>query len=798
MAKNLNLDTLVKAADSLSSVSDKVDLVSTVSGNKKVAAKAAKLNEGVSQLQSGMESGKEVIHRVQQWGQKAPLAQTLTGSHSPTSSATTLVSSTQSTSSIQSTLSSLLGSSPSGLQFTLEAGSLPAETFSVISFDAKARYSELYCIELAVSSQNPAIDPSSVLDNRAVLSIWQNGEKLQTLAGMVTYFEQGDSGFRLTHYRLHIQPDLWRATLRRNSRIFQQKDIQTILSTILSENKVADYAFVLRYPHPEREFCVQYQESDFDFFQRLTAEEGIFYYFEQQDGQHRLMLTDDAATLSGNTTLPYNLNRNAQLQEKSITSFNRSERVRQSEVTLKDYTFKKPNWQATFNRPANDTQYQRTVYEHYDYPGRFKDGRGENYTRYRLESLRQDAHLGWGESNSPNLQVGKLFKLQNHPNESLNTEWQLVGIEYKGQQPQAGEAEAGDKATTLAARFEFMPREQTWRPQQRTKPRVDGPQVAIVTGPAGEEIYTDNFGRVRLQFLWDREGKFDDHSSCWIRVTQPWAGKGWGMMAIPRVGQEIVVDFLDGDPDQPIVTGRTYHANMPLPAELPAGKTQMHVMSQTYKDGGYNGMIMDDATGSQRLDFQAQKDMSTNVLNDQSATIQNNRSVTVVGGNETRTVQSGNLSESVKGDRSILVESGDQSRVIKSGNLSESVKGNRSISIEEGNQSLVVKTGDRGVEVQTGNDSLVVKTGNRSVEVSTGDDSKKVGSGNLYESVAQTRATEAKTIQMVGSESIVLNVGSATLNMTTDAITICFGDGSGITIKAGGVYAIAPEIHLNK
>ena len=405
MAKSIKPDSLVKAVDSVSSVGDKVDLISSLSSNQKLAEKAAKLKDGISQLQSSTESGKEVIHRVQQWGQKNPLAQTLTGNGSPTSSATTLVSSTQSTSSIQSALSSLLGSAPSGLQFTLEAGGLPAETFSVISFDAKSRYSELYCIELVVSSQNPAIDPSSVLDNRAVLSIWQNGEKLQTLAGMVTYFEQGDSGFRLTHYRLHIQPDLWRATLRRNSRIFQQKDIQTILSTILSENKVADYAFVLRYLHPEREFCVQYQESDFDFFQRLTAEEGIFYYFEQQDGQHRLILTDDAATLSGNTTLPYNLNRNAQLQEKSITSFNRSERVRQSEVTLKDYTFKKPNWQATFNRPANDIQYQRTMYEHYDYPGRFKDGRGENYTRYRLESLRQDAHLGWGESNSPNLQA---------------------------------------------------------------------------------------------------------------------------------------------------------------------------------------------------------------------------------------------------------------------------------------------------------------------------------------------------------------------------------------------------------
>ncbi|MBN6077111.1 type VI secretion system tip protein VgrG, partial [Aggregatibacter actinomycetemcomitans] len=314
---------------------------------------------------------------------------------------------------------------------------------------------------------------------------------------------------------------------------------------------------------------------------------------------------------------------------------------------------------------------------------------------------------------SPNLQVGKLFKLQNHPNASLNTDWQLVGVVYKGQQPQSNELEAGDKATTLNGRFEFMPREQTWRAQQRTKPRVDGPQIAIVTGPAGEEIYTDNFGRVRLQFLWDREGKFDDHSSCWIRVTQPWAGKGWGMMAIPRVGQEIVVDFLDGDPDQPIVTGRTYHANMPLPADLPAGKTQMHVMSQTYKDGGYNGMIMEDATGNQRLDFQAQKDMNTKVLNDQSASIGNNRSLDVTG------------------------------------NEDNTIGGNRTVKV-------------------TGTQTYTIGKG-RTTTVSAGDDIKNIDSGNLKETISGARNSNAKTVKFNAGEKIELIVG--------EGISITMGDG---------------------
>ena len=295
-----------------------------------------------------------------------------------------------------------------------------------------------------------------------------------------------------------------------------------------------------------------------------------------------------------------------------------------------------------------------------------------------------------------------------------------------------------------------MPREQTWRPQQRTKPRVDGPQVAIVTGPAGEEIYTDNFGRVRLQFLWDREGKFDDHSSCWIRVTQPWAGKGWGMMAIPRVGQEVVVDFLDGDPDQPIVTGRTYHANMPLPAELPAGKTQMHVMSQTYKDGGYNGMIMEDATGNQRLDFQAQKDMNTKVLNDQSALIGNNRSLDVTGNDSTTVGQ------------------------------------NRTIKV-------------------TGSESTTVGKG-RSVTVSEENDTKHVDSGSLEEIIPNgARNTTSKTvkfdatekIELLVGESISITMGEGKIELRCGSSTITLNESSIQLVSADDISSKAAHIGLN-
>ncbi|MDU8924524.1 type VI secretion system tip protein TssI/VgrG, partial [Pasteurellaceae bacterium LIM206] len=500
--------TSIKPSDgyqTLSGVNDLTDSIGTaaeLTGNEKLAGRANTVKGVVSQAKHGASVMNDVIHRVQRI------------SGGGTSQSQSLSKVKDETNPLDY-LTALFNRTPSGLQFTLETSG--KVVFSVTGFNFRAGYNELYRLEIEASSPDSAVEAMTVLDNAAVLSIWQDGEVQQTISGMVTEFEQGDSGFRRTYYRLTIQPDLWRASLRHNSRIFQQKDIQSILSVLLSENHVTDYGFTLRQPHPVREFCVQYQETDYAFLQRLCAEEGIFYYFEQDEGRHRLVLTDDAVTLNDGVRLSYNPNKGAQLQEKVITKFSYSERVRPSHTVLKDYTFKKPDWQATYNEQAKDAENQRTGYEHYDYPGRFKDGRGQQYTRYRLESLRRDAHLGKGESNSGQLQVGKRFVLSQHPNGRFNTTWQVVSLEMEGRQPQAVEQESGEKGTTLVSRFEFLPRQQNWRAEQRTKPRVDGPQIALVTGPKEEEIYTDNFGRVKLQFLWDRYTQNDDHSSCWIR-----------------------------------------------------------------------------------------------------------------------------------------------------------------------------------------------------------------------------------------------------------------------------------------
>ncbi|MDE9493549.1 type VI secretion system tip protein VgrG [Xenorhabdus bovienii] len=531
------------------------------------------------------------------------------------------------------------GTAPSGLQFTLTAGGLPPETFVVTDFSLTEGFSQPFHLTVGLASADPAIDFPAVLDRSATLTILQEGVEQRSITGMVARFEQGNTGLHQTTYQMSIYPDLWRTTLRQNSRIFQQLDIAAILTTLLKEHGIRDVVFSLRHPHPAREFCVQYQESDFTFLQRLTAEEGIFYFFECGSGRNTLVFADDAGSVPPGIVLPYQPGEGSTTGTPSVGSFTCSAQVRPAQVQLKDYTFKNPAWPAEFSQQMKEDTLQQRYYEHYDYPGRFKDeAHGQAFTRYRLEALRSDAVTGQGSGQAIAVQPGKLFTLDNHPRADLNQPWQVVSASHAGSQPQARETASGDSGTTLHSQFSFIRHNQHWRPAPRPKPTIDGPQIAKVVGPAGEEIFCDQYGRIRLQFPWDRYGKSDDQSSCWIRVSQPWAGQGWGMLAIPRIGQEVVVDFLHGDPDQPIVTGRTYHASNIPPGALPGSKTQMAFRSKTHKGEGYNELLFEDAKGSEKLALHAQKDMDTTVLNGRATRVTHDHTESV-GNNQVITVR---------------------------------------------------------------------------------------------------------------------------------------------------------------
>ncbi|AJJ63871.1 Rhs element Vgr family protein [Yersinia aldovae 670-83] len=601
---------------------------------------------------------------------------------------------------------------PSGLQFTLTTAGLAPQTFVVVDFSLSEMLSSPFVLNVGLASADPSVDFAAVLDEDATLFVWRDGVLQRSVTGMVASFEQGDTGFHQTRYSMVIRPALWRTSLRRNSRIFQQESIESITTTLLKENGINDFAFGFRNPHPAREFCVQYQESDFDFIQRLTAEEGIFYYFEFSAGKNTIVYADDVGSLPKGASLPYNPNVAAQAQELCVTTFTRSAQVRPAMVQLKDYTFKNPNWSAAFSEQSGELQNQRPDYEHFDFPGRFKDEQhGQDFTRYRLEALRNDANLGQGESNDFTLQPGQLFSLTNHPRSDLNHSWQLLGVQHTGKQMQALEQESGDQGTVLFNHFSFIPPTQTWRPTPLPKPAMDGPQIAMVVGPPGEEIYCDEFGRIRLQFLWDRYGQSNDNSSCWIRVTQPWAGQGWGMLAIPRIGQEVVVDFLHGDPDQPIVTGRTYHANNIPPGSLPASKTQMAFRSKTHKGEGFNEMRFEDAKGGEGLFLHAQKDMTTTVKNDQNLTVESgNRTLNILAGNESKTVKQGGLSENV-----CTMRSTDANQVQVKAKAGKSGAGTQ---LYEASDDITLKVGAGEIKMTTS--SIVLKFAGSSIQLDAG------------------------------------------------------------------------------
>ena len=334
--------------------------------------------------------------------------------------------------------------------------------------------------------------------------------------------------------------------------------------------------------------------------------------------------------------IPWNPNTRTEVSTLCISQFRYSAQIRPSSVVTKDYTFKRPGWAGRFDQEGQYQDYQRTQYEVYDYPGRFKGAHGQNFARWQMDGWRNNAEVARGTSRSPEIWPGRRIVLTGHPQANLNREWQVVASELHGEQPQAVPGRSGS-GTTLNNHFAVIPADRTWRPQPLLKPLVDGPQSAVVTGPAGEEIFCDEHGRVRVKFNWDRYNPSNQDSSCWIRVAQAWAGTGFGNLAIPRVGQEVIVDFLNGDPDQPIIMGRTYHQENRTPGSLPGTKTQMTIRSKTYKGSGFNELKFDDATGKEQIYIHAQKNMNTEVLNNRTTDVINNHAEKI-GNNQAITV----------------------------------------------------------------------------------------------------------------------------------------------------------------
>ncbi|KFX02452.1 type VI secretion protein VgrG [Pectobacterium betavasculorum] len=549
-----------------------------------------------------------------------------------------------------------------GLQFTVKVGALPESTFAVVDFQLSEALNQPFALSLNLASPLPGVDFGAVLDQPCELRVWYEGELKRRVSGIISAFAQGDTGFRRTRYQAEVRPALWRLGLRTNARIFQAQKPEDIIGALLEESGITDYAFALRHEHAPREYCVQYRESDLAFITRLAAEEGLYFFHEFEAGKHRVVFADDAGALSKGPELFFNLATQGLSEGEYVHRFRYAEAVSTAEVALKDYSFKAPAYGLLHRKMSSELEHQRDTYQHFDYPGRFKkDPSGKAFTGYRLDALRAGAMTGSGESNAAMLMPGSSFTLTEHPNLTLNAAWQLVAITHSGQQPQALEEESGGEPTTYSNSFEVISAKSTWRAGLPYKPMVDGPQIATVVGPAGEEIYCDEYGRIKLQFPWDRYGASDDQSSCWVRVSQGWAGGQYGLIAIPRIGHEVIVSFLEGDPDQPIVTGRTFHATNPSPYPLPANKTRTSLRTSTHKGAGFNELRFEDQAGQEEVFIHAQKDMNTVVLNNRSTTVTADHTENI-GGNQTVSVIKDQSTE-IQGQQTIAIH-GNRSTVI--------------------------------------------------------------------------------------------------------------------------------------
>ncbi|PLY35247.1 type VI secretion system tip protein VgrG, partial [Pectobacterium carotovorum] len=381
-------------------------------------------------------------------------------------------------------------------------------------------------------------------------------------------------------------------------------------------------------------------------------------------------------------------------------------------VELKDYNFKTPAYGLSHKKMSGELAHQRESYQHYDYPGRYKqDPSGKAFSGYRLDALRSGAVTSEGGSNCAGLMPGNTFTLTEHPNAALNAVWQTVSVTHVGQQPQALEEESGGEPTTMSNSFTVVKGTTTWRAAMPYKPMVDGPQIATVVGPTGEEIYCDQYGRVKLQFPWDRYGASNDQSSCWVRVSQGWAGGQYGMIAIPRIGHEVIVSFLEGDPDQPIVTGRTFHATNPSPYPLPANKTRTTLRSKTHKGKGFNELSFEDATDNEEIFLHAQKNMAVRVLNSKDERVDYNRTTSIghdeelVVANDRKVTVEGNQDHKTTGNHLSLTE-GDRGIQVK-GDLAQKISGVFSV---DSNGDLTLQSGSK-LTLRVGGSFVVIHAG---------------------------------------------------------------------------------------
>ena len=570
-----------------------------------------------------------------------------------------------------------------GAPFDLHIRSLPPGALRVVSFRARERMSRPYVADViaACADIDDARLQTEVLGSRACL--WIHGPRgARALRGVIA--RSGTRGAHLhdrTAFELRIVPRLAMLSLRKNSRIFQDRTTPEIVAAILDEAGIA-HRFETKAKHPPRGYCVQYEETDLEFIHRLLAETGLFYSFEHAgedaavETPEVVLLRDGAtyAPIEGDETLVHRVvpeGSTLQLEEHHVIELHRTRRAAPARLSRRDYDFLRPLSPLLETVSVAGAPGEGEVYEHH---GEYAESEAEQRNgATALEQLRRKALRASGKSVCPRLGVGRSFRLAEHELPSHDGEYVTIALDHEGRSP-----EIAGEGPTYRNRFSAIPADSAYRPARRARQFRQVLETATVTGPANQEIYTDALGRIKVQFHWDREGERDERSSCFLRVAQAWAGSGWGFQFVPRIGMEVLVGFLGGDPDRPVVVGVVPNATHPVPYPLPENRTKSGIKTEsTPGGGGFNEILFDDEKGGEVLSLRAERNLVECAQNNHLLQVGNDQTTTVAGDRSTQ----------VKGADSLLVQGrqiwtvNGPSSVSVGGGASASIAGRRTTGI---------------------------------------------------------------------------------------------------------------------
>ncbi|MEE9129617.1 MAG: type VI secretion system tip protein TssI/VgrG [Phycisphaerales bacterium] len=656
------------------------------------------------------------------------------------------------------------------------------------SMNGTERLSRLFHYNLTLVSEEQSINFADIVGQNMTVQLELPDDRTRYFNGYVSRFVQTRAEGDLAEYQATIVPWLWLLTRTADCRIFQEKTVPEIIKEVFRDAGFTDFDDSLSGSYRTREYCVQYRETDFNFVSRLMEQEGIYYFFEHAEGKHTLVLADSLSahqTFPGYEEIPYRPAGSTSPIEH-IGGWTLEQAIQPGVYALNDYDFEKPK-KDLLARSVIQRDHAAADYEIFDYPGEYTENAdGDSYAKVRIQELQASHEIVSSESDAWGICSGYTFKVTDHTREDQEREYLVMSTTIHFESDLYHSAAGGGGGVFFQCQFSAMDSSQPFRPPRVTpKPVIQGPQTAVVVGKDGEEIWTEKHGRVKLQFHWDRYGESDEESSCWIRVSQPWAGANWGGVFLPRIGQEVIVEFLEGDPDRPIITGRVYNGDNMYPYALPDNQTQSGFKSRSSKDGSgdnFNEIRFEDKKDKEEIYVHAERDYNRVVENndtlkvgfddkdkgDQTIEIHNNQ-VLVVGNSDS---DDGSQTIEIWNNRTETVKEGDETITI--------AKGDRTETVSKGNETITIAEGNRTETVSKGNESITIAEGDRDLTVTKGNDTITIGNN-------QTTKVK-KNILIDAGDQILIKTGKASILMKKDG-TINI-EGKDITIKGSGQITI--------